>query len=110
MDLAGSDGDALTAVDITEGELKGTFESSVDSLPSGEVKKEWSGSPLLQILGLDSGDGECPILFLELGPLFLDLLGLQVSLSKITLDITAVAGEGNLLGNLLCAIAGLLDP
>ncbi len=25
-------------------------------------------------------------------------------------DITAEAGPGNLLGNLLCAIAGLLDP
>lgn len=51
----------------------------------------------------------CQILFLDLGPIFLDLLGLQVDLSQITLDITAVAGAGNLLGNLLCAIVGLLD-
>lgn len=108
-DLAGSDEDALTAIEITEGKLEGEFKSS-SSLPSGEVKKEWSGSPLLQLIGLDPDDGECPILFLELGPLFLDLLGLQVSLSQITLDITAVAGPGNLLGNLLCAVAGLLDP
>ena len=41
--------------------------------------------------------------------LFLDLLGLQVDLSQITLDIDAVPGAGNLLGNLLCAITGLLD-
>ena len=53
--------------------------------------------------------GSCQILFLDLGPIFLDLLGLQVDLSEITLDITAVPGAGNLLGNLLCAIAGLLD-
>lgn len=52
----------------------------------------------------------CSILSLDLGPLFLDLLGLQVDLSPITLDITAVAGPGNLLGNLLCAVTGLLDP
>jgi hypothetical protein len=26
------------------------------------------------------------------------------------LDITAEQGPGNLLGNLLCAVAGLLDP
>lgn len=51
----------------------------------------------------------CQILFLDIGPIFLDLLGLQVDLSQITLDITAVAGAGNLLGNLLCALAGLLD-
>ncbi len=38
-----------------------------------------------------------------------NLLGLQVSLSQIVLDITAVPGPGNLLGNLLCAVAGLLD-
>ena len=44
-----------------------------------------------------------------LGPLDLDLLGLQVHLDKVVLDITAVPGAGNLLGNLLCAVAGLLD-
>jgi hypothetical protein len=52
----------------------------------------------------------CPILHLDLGPLHLDLLGLKIDLSEIVLDITAVQGPGNLLGNLLCAIAGLLDP
>jgi hypothetical protein len=51
----------------------------------------------------------CPILHLELGPLSLDLLGLQVNLNQVVLDITAVPGAGNLLGNLLCAVAGLLD-
>lgn len=51
----------------------------------------------------------CQILFLDIGPIFLDLLGLQVDLSQIVLDITAVPGAGNLLGNLLCAVAGLLD-
>jgi len=52
----------------------------------------------------------CPILHLDLGPLNLDLLGLQVDLSEVILDITAVPGAGNLLGNLLCSVAGLLDP
>lgn len=53
--------------------------------------------------------GSCDILFLDLGPIFLDLLGLQVDLSQIVLDIDAVTGAGNLLGNLLCALVGLLD-
>lgn len=112
VSLAGSDGDALTAVHIEEGKLEGTFDSSVSSLPSGEVKQTWSGSPLAQILDILSPDstGDCPVLDLELGPLFLDLLGLEVSLSDITLDLTAVAGSENLVGNLLCAVAGLLDP
>ena len=51
----------------------------------------------------------CDILFLDLGPINLDLLGLVVDLSAIQLDIHAVPGAGNLLGNLLCAVAGLLD-
>ena len=55
------------------------------------------------------GQGKCDILFLDLGPIFLDVLGLQVDLSRITLDVDAVPGPGNLLGNLLCAVAGLLD-
>jgi hypothetical protein len=51
----------------------------------------------------------CDILFLDIGPINLDLLGLVVNLSEITLNIDAVSGPGNLLGNLLCAVAGLLD-
>jgi hypothetical protein len=51
----------------------------------------------------------CDILHLELGPLDLDLLGLVVHLNRIVLDIDAVSGPGNLLGNLLCAVTGLLD-
>lgn len=51
----------------------------------------------------------CDILHLKLGPLDLDLLGLKIHLDRIVLDITAEAGPGNLLGNLLCAIAHLLD-
>ncbi|BFU44483.1 hypothetical protein [Krasilnikovia sp. MM14-A1004] len=51
----------------------------------------------------------CPILHLELGPLDLNLLGLVVHLNRVVLDITAHPGPGDLLGNLLCAIAGLLD-
>jgi hypothetical protein len=55
------------------------------------------------------GQTTCDILHLDLGPLAIDLLGLQIDLSRVVLDITAQAGAGNLLGNLLCGIAGLLD-
>lgn len=54
-------------------------------------------------------DASCSVLFLDLGPIFLDVLGLQVDLSRIVLDVSAVPGANNLLGNLLCAITGLLD-
>ena len=53
--------------------------------------------------------GACDVLNLVLGPLDLDLLGLQVNLNRVVLNIVAQSGAGNLLGNLLCAVAGLLD-
>ena len=53
--------------------------------------------------------GVCDILFLDLGPLNLNILGLVVDLAPIVLDVDAVPGGGNLLGNLLCAVVGLLD-
>jgi len=56
-----------------------------------------------------SATGTCDVLNLVLGPLHLDLLGLVVDLNQVVLNITAVQGAGNLLGNLLCAITGLLD-
>ena len=52
----------------------------------------------------------CRILDLDIGRIHLDLLGLVVDIAPIHIDITAVPGAGNLLGNLLCAVAGLLDP
>lgn len=58
---------------------------------------------------LAQSSGSCQILDLVLGPLNLDLLGLQVHLDTVHLNLTAQAGAGNLVGNLLCAIAGLLD-
>lgn len=54
--------------------------------------------------------GACEVLNLVLGPIRLDLLGLVVRTNRINVRIDAVPGEGNLLGNLLCAITGILDP
>lgn len=51
----------------------------------------------------------CPVLHLDLGPLNLNLLGLTVHLNQVVLDINAVSGAGNLLGNLLCSVSNLLN-
>jgi hypothetical protein len=60
-------------------------------------------------LPVNDPPSSCQILNLTLGPLDLNLLGLVVHLDTVHLTITAVPGPGNLLGNLLCAVAGLLD-
>ena len=67
---------------------------------------------LIPVIGDTASDARgrpCEILHLVLGPLDLDLLGLQVHLNRVVLHIQADPGPGNLLGNLLCLIAGLLD-
>lgn len=62
-----------------------------------------------------TAQASCPILNLVLGPIHLNLLGLVVDLggnggtTPITLNITAIPGAGNLLGNLLCGVSNLLN-
>ena len=85
------------------------------------VRQEFTAAAVLSreasVASLDAGAGlvrpvaqaSCDVLFLDLGPLSLDLLGLTVDLSQIVLDINAVTGAGNLLGNLLCGLLGILD-
>ena len=51
----------------------------------------------------------CAILGLVLGPLHLDVLGLVIDLNRVVLNIVGQTGAGNLLGNLLCALTGILD-
>jgi hypothetical protein len=62
-----------------------------------------------QSTGIASPAATCPVLHLDLGPLNLNLLGLTVHLNQVVLDINAVSGAGNLLGNLLCSVANLLN-
>jgi hypothetical protein len=65
---------------------------------------------ILTLITPHPGHRTCAILHLELGPLNLTLLGLNVELDNcangaITVDITAIHG-GGLLGNLLCSLLG----
>jgi hypothetical protein len=50
----------------------------------------------------------CTILELDIGAIRLELLGLVIDIAPIAIDITAIPG-GGLLGDLLCALAGLLS-
>ena len=85
----------------------GTFTGTVTNA-SGEVLS--SGSQQIAApVNMAASNGSCQILDLVLAPLDLDLLGLQVHLDQVHLNITADQAPGNLLGNLLCAVAGLLD-
>src|SRR5215207_10470833 len=89
-------GDQIVAV----GTLTGTIQNSVGNV-IGTVLKT-----IQMIVNIKAAS--CDILHLELGPLDLDLLGLEVHLNQIVLDIDADP-TGGLLGALLCAVANLFN-
>jgi hypothetical protein len=93
-------GDQLMAIGDLTGKLSNTGQGAAQDVTQ---------TGLAMPVNLAQTTASCQILDLVLGPLNLDLLGLVVHLDVVHLNITAVPGAGNLLGNLLCAIAGLLD-
>jgi hypothetical protein len=111
--LANGEGDVagrvtVKWVKVSKGKLVavGTFKGKVTN--EAGIAKRATQAVTLPVDVAATADS-CPILNLVLGPLDLNLLGLVVHLDKVVLDITAEPGPGNLLGNLLCAVAGLLD-
>lgn len=118
--------EAVTFADGTVGNLTGTFtptqfvnqngQLGVQGLLSGTLTNA-AGTvlgtvtdvPITTTVSNAATSGSCDVLHLTLGPLHLNLLGLVVDLNQIKLDITAQRGPGNLLGNLLCAVTGILD-
>ena len=102
----------ITNFRIVDGVLTavGTVTGQVTTLVGGvPLTTTVTNAPFTAPIDILQQAGTCRILDLVLGPLHLDLLGLVVDLNQVNLDITAVPGPGNLLGNLLCAVAGLLD-
>jgi hypothetical protein len=86
----------------------GTLTATITDAP-GTVLGSVTDLPVTLPVLTQQSSRTCQILDLVLGPLHLDLLGLVVDLNQINLTITAQQGPGNLLGNLLCAVANLLN-
>ena len=99
----------LGSFQVVNGQLAavGTVTGTLTNGATGEVT-QITQQVILPLLGAQA-TGSCQILLLELGPLDLNLLGLMVHLDRVVLDVTAQSGPGNLLGNLLCGVAHLLD-
>jgi hypothetical protein len=98
----------ITHFAVVNGELvaQGTLSGTLTGV-GGRVLRTITNVPVT--LPVTNIEGTCDILTLDLGAIHLDLLGLVIDLSPVHLTIVAVPGSGNLLGNLLCAIAHLLD-
>lgn len=102
----------IVAIGRLNGTVKGApgGDKEVKNHPARMPVKATSDATSTQSSNQSAGTGAaCPILHLTLGPLDLNLLGLRIQLNQVNLDITAQSGPGNLLGNLLCDIANLLN-
>lgn len=102
---------AMTVTGTLTGAIpgEGRFSEEITTTVESVNGMSLTGADDAQAMSLAADHG-CDVLNLVLGPLDLNLLGLEVHLVQVVLDIIAVPGAGNLLGNLLCAVAGLLDP
>jgi hypothetical protein len=105
----------LTSIQVTHFNYAAANQLTVDGVltftdATGQTHRENFANAPATLTGTRSPTAAvCDILTLDIGAIHLDLLGLVVDLAPVNLDITAVSGPGNLLGNLLCAVAGLLD-
>jgi hypothetical protein len=97
----------VNSVKVVNGQLQalGTVTGRITDPTTGALLGTVATSAVAPV----AAAGSCSILHLTLGPLDLNLLGLMVHLDQVVLDITAQSGAGNLLGNLLCSVANLLN-
>lgn len=98
-----------TAEEPGEPEAKGETAEETEEPEAKEEAAEGDESHVEDAEDVYQGDEASGVLHLDLDGLFLDLLGLEVNLNPVTLDVSARPGGNNLLGNLLSAVTGLLD-
>jgi|SRR4051812_33082494 hypothetical protein len=103
------DGQNVVAVGTISGVVNGT-QSIVSTFSAPIAQPSATAQDAVAQAAAPQAAAACQILNLVLGPLNLDILGLVVTIpNPIIINITAVPGAGNLLGNLLCAVTNLLN-
>ena len=103
-------GGKVYAVGKVKGRLKGKRVTKRNVFAPVSIARQGAQASQVPPPPIPPSPNACQILRLDVGPIFLDLLGLRVRTLPINALIEGVRGPGNLLGNLLCAITGILDP
>jgi hypothetical protein len=98
-------GGALYAVGMVSGAITGPAARTGITGPLALPVTATTGSPLATRSAV-TAQATCDVLHLSFGGITLDLLGLDVALSPVMLDLTG--GEGPV-GNLVCQIVALLN-
>jgi hypothetical protein len=98
------------AVGKVTGRLKGRNVTKRNVFAPVSIARQGAQAAQVPPAPIPPSPNACQILRLDIGAIFLDLLGLRVRTLPINALIEGVRGPGNLLGNLLCGITGILDP
>jgi len=104
---------AINSISVQNGQLVASATATLNVL-GHQVTQTLNNIPLTLTGSPATSPTTCDVLNLTLGPVNLNLLGLNVSLDNcaggpITVSVTGSDAPGNLLGNLVCDVAGLLD-
>lgn len=108
----------VTAIDLTNsneltlsGRLKGNLKGRRSERINVRFKDVALGS-LRSIFTIQpvSDPEDCPIVELDIGRLFREILGMEIDTETVELDIVAIFGEDNLIGDFLCSVARRFSP
>ncbi len=112
---SGGDAEASDSEE-TPGEETGENEAASEEAEEVEGEEtEEKGEKVEESVETEEGEEaeeeaeEAEILHLDLEGLFLNLLGLEVDLNEVVLDVSARQGSNRLLGNLLSTVSSLFD-
>lgn len=92
-----------------EGEAEAEKEESEEAESEAPESEEAEGEAEEEEEAEAEDEEGAPIISLDLEGLFLNVLGLEVDLDQVQLDVSAAPGPKRLVGNLLSALTGLAD-
>jgi hypothetical protein len=101
-------GEVAWPVRVSSGGVVGASNRAPAQRGGQVIRAKWSpeASPVTPAFLPVQAAETCPVLNVALGPHTVDLLGFQVALSAVTLDLTGVVGTP--LGDLVCSASDLL--
>jgi hypothetical protein len=98
-------GEIAWPVRVSSGGVAGVSDRAPALRGGRVIRAAWASPTAPPFLPVQAPEN-CPVLNVALGPHTVDLLGVQVALSAVTLDLTGVTGTP--LGDLVCAASDLL--
>jgi Domain of unknown function (DUF4214) len=106
--IAGSDEFYLHSGNTDQSFITSAYETILGRTPSTDEVNSWL-TVMTDVATTGGATSSSPLITLNLNPLDIKLLGLEVQTNQIQVRVAAQPGQGQLLGNLLTDVANLLN-